>query len=213
MEVVQSLFGFLAHLDQHLVTLATKYGVWIYAILFAIIFAETGLVVTPFLPGDSLIFVAGAVAAIGAMDVHFLAAILILAAFLGNVVNFRIGHFLGPKIFSREGGWFFRRDYLERTHAFFERHGGKTIVISRFLPIFRTYAPFVAGIGRMSGWKFTGFNLVGAILWVGILVYAGYFVGNQPIVKNNLTIVIVAIIVISLLPALVAYLRGRRATA
>jgi membrane-associated protein len=209
LELFSTFLEFVLHLDTHLVSLTQSYGAWIYGILFLIIFAETGLVVTPFLPGDSLLFVAGAVAAIGAMDIHVLALLLIAAAFLGNFVNFRIGKFIGPKIFSRSGSWFFKREYLERTHAFFERHGGKTIVISRFLPILRTYAPFVAGLGQMPTTRFAAFNLVGALSWVGLLLYAGYFFGNIPFVKKNLSLVIIAIIVLSLLPGIVAYLRGR----
>jgi membrane-associated protein len=209
LELVQSLFDIIRHLDHHLVTWSATYGVWIYAILFGVIFAETGLVVAPFLPGDSLLFVAGAVAAAGSMDVNLLVLTLVAAAFFGNLTNFHIGRFIGPRVFRNEGGRFFRRDYLERTHAFFERHGGKAIIISRFLPILRTYAPFVAGISQMSGYKFALFNLAGAVAWVASLVYAGYLIGNQPLIKNNLTLVIIAIIVVSLLPGAIAYLRSR----
>ncbi len=213
MELLTTAFQFLAHLDVHLASLAQNYGAWVYVILFLIIFAETGLVVTPFLPGDSLLFVAGAVAAVGAMDVNKLVIVLIIAAFLGNYVNFQIGKFLGKRYFIDRESRFIKREYLEKTHAFFEKHGGKTIIISRFLPILRTYAPFVAGIGRMGNWRFTMFNAVGAVLWVASLTYAGYLFGNIPIIKNNLTLVIIAIIVISLLPGVVAYLKTRTRSA
>lgn len=209
MELLTTAFQFLAHLDVHLASLAQNYGAWVYVILFLIIFAETGLVVTPFLPGDSLLFVAGAVAAVGAMDVNKLVIVLIVAAFLGNYVNFQIGKYLGKRYFIDRESRFIKREYLEKTHAFFEKHGGKTIIISRFLPILRTYAPFVAGIGRMGNWRFTMFNAAGAVLWVASLTYAGYLFGNIPFIKNNLTLVIVAIIVISLLPGVIAYLKTR----
>ena len=209
MELLTTAFQFLAHLDVHLASLAQNYGAWVYVILFLIIFAETGLVVTPFLPGDSLLFVAGAVAAVGAMDVNKLVIVLIVAAFLGNYVNFQIGKYLGKRNFIDRESRFIKREYLEKTHAFFEKHGGKTIIISRFLPILRTYAPFVAGIGRMGNWRFTMFNAAGAVLWVTSLTYAGYLFGNIPFIKNNLTLVIVAIIVISLLPGVIAYLKTR----
>jgi membrane-associated protein len=213
MELLTTAFQFLAHLDVHLASLAQNHGAWVYVILFLIIFAETGLVVTPFLPGDSLLFVAGAVAAVGAMDVNKLVIVLIIAAFLGNYVNFQIGKFLGKRYFIDRESRFIKREYLEKTHAFFEKHGGKTIIISRFLPILRTYAPFVAGIGRMGNWRFTMFNAVGAVLWVASLTYAGYLFGNIPFIKNNLTLVIIAIIVISLLPGVVAYLKTRTRSA
>jgi membrane-associated protein len=213
LEYLSVAYQFLAHLDVHLASLAQNYGAWVYVILFLIIFAETGLVVTPFLPGDSLLFVAGAVAAVGAMDVNKLVVVLIVAAFLGNYVNFQIGKYFGKKFFIDRESRFFKREYLEKTHAFFERHGGKTIIISRFLPILRTYAPFVAGIGRMGAWRFSMFNIAGAVLWVASLTYAGYLFGNIPIIKNNLTLVIVAIIIVSLLPGLIAYFRTRTKSA
>ena len=212
MEYLSIAYQFLAHLDVHLANLAQNYGSWVYVILFLIIFAETGLVVTPFLPGDSLLFVAGAVAAVGAMDVNKLVIVLIIAAFLGNYLNFQIGKYLGKRCFIDRQSRFLKREYLDKTHAFFERHGGKTIIISRFLPILRTYAPFVAGIGRMGSWRFAMFNVVGAVLWVAGLTYAGYLFGNFPIIKNNLTLVIVAIIVLSLLPGVVAYFKSRTKT-
>ena len=212
MEYLSIAYQFLAHLDAHLTSLAQNYGSWVYVILFLIIFAETGLVVTPFLPGDSLLFVAGAVAAVGAMDVNKLVIVLIIAAFLGNYLNFQIGKYLGKRYFIDRQSRFLKREYLDKTHAFFERHGGKTIIISRFLPILRTYAPFVAGIGRMGNWRFAMFNAVGAVLWVAGLTYAGYSFGNFPFIKNNLTLVIVAIIVLSLLPGVVAYFKTRTQT-
>ena len=212
MEYLSIAYQFLAHLDAQLANLAQNYGYWVYVILFLIIFAETGLVVTPFLPGDSLLFVAGAVAAVGAMDVNKLVIVLIIAAFLGNYLNFQIGKYLGKRYFIDRQSRFLKREYLDKTHAFFERHGGKTIIISRFLPILRTYAPFVAGIGRMGNWRFAMFNVVGAVLWVAGLTYAGFLFGNFPFIKNNLTLVIVAIIVLSLLPGVVAYFKTRTKT-
>jgi membrane-associated protein len=180
-----------------------------YALLFVIIFAETGLVVTPFLPGDSLLFVAGALAATGGIDVHLLAVLLILAAVLGNTVNYSIGYWLGPRVFHWEQSRWFNRKALARAHAFYEKHGGKTIVITRFVPILRTFAPFVAGIAQMTYVRFTAYNVAGAVLWVGSLLYTGYGFGNVPFIKNNLTIVIFAIIALSLVPLVVEYLRHR----
>ena len=201
------------HLDKHLALLVQQYGLWIYGILFFIIFAETGFVVFPFLPGDSLLFVAGALAAIGqgGMDIRTLIGVLLAAAVLGNTVNYHIGRYLGPKVFHWENSRFFNRAALEKTHAFYKRHGGKTLVISRFLPLFRTFAPFVAGIGAMSYAKFTIFNLVGATAWVVSLCLGGYWLGNLPWVKQNLSLLIVGIIVISLLPVAIGWLRHRSA--
>ena len=201
------------HLDKHLALLVQQYGLWIYGILFFIVFAETGFVVFPFLPGDSLLFVAGALAAIGqgGMDISTLIGVLLAAAVLGNTVNYHIGRYLGPKVFHWENSRFFNRAALEKTHAFYERHGGKTLVISRFLPLFRTFAPFVAGIGAMSYAKFTIFNLVGATAWVVSLCLGGYWLGNLPWVKQNLSLLIVGIIVVSLLPVAIGWLRHRSA--
>jgi membrane-associated protein len=204
-----SLVDLVRHLDEHLAALAQTHGAWIYAILFAIIFAETGLVVTPFLPGDSLLFVAGAVAAAGSMNVHLLAAVLMLAAILGNQVNYEIGRWIGPRVFRIEDRWYFKRRYLEQTRAFYERHGGKAITISRFVPIVRTYAPFVAGVSAMDRSRFALFNVAGGALWVIALIYTGYFFGNIAWVKSNLGLVIIAIIIASIMPAVVAYLRSR----
>ena len=201
------------HLDQHLALLVQQYGLWIYGILFFIIFAETGFVVFPFLPGDSLLFVAGALAAIGqgGMDITTLIAVLLVAAMLGNTVNYHIGRYLGPKVFHWENSRFFNRTALEKTHAFYEKHGGKTLVISRFLPLFRTFAPFVAGIGAMSYARFTIFNLVGAAAWVVSLCLGGYWLGNLPWVKQNLSLLIIGIIVVSLLPVVIGWLKHRSA--
>lgn len=187
--------------------LLQQHGAWIYLLLFAIIFSETGLVVTPFLPGDSLLFVAGALAAAGGMDVHLLALVLVLAAVLGNTVNYSIGYYIGPRVFHWEGSRFFNRKALDRAHAFYERHGGKTIIITRFVPILRTFAPFVAGIARMTYLSFFAYNLAGALAWVLSLLYAGYWFGTVPLVKQNLSLVILSIIVLSVMPIAFEYLR------
>jgi membrane-associated protein len=211
MELLMQFFDIVLHLDKHLAVLVQQYGLWIYGILFVIIFSETGFVVTPFLPGDSLLFVAGALAAIGegGMDIVVLMGVLSLAAILGNTVNYHVGRYLGPKVFHWENSRFFNRDALVKTHAFYEKHGGKTLIISRFLPLFRTFAPFVAGIGAMSYAKFTLFNLIGAIGWVVSLCLAGYWLGNMPWVKANLSVIIVGIIIFSLVPIGIGYLKSR----
>jgi membrane-associated protein len=201
------------HLDAHLYELVSAYGPWVYLILFLVIFAETGLVVTPFLPGDSLLFATGAIAATGALNPQWVCALLAAAAVLGDACNYWIGHYVGPKVFTRQKSWFFNPEHLHRTHAFYERHGGKTIIIARFVPIIRTFAPFVAGIGEMSYRRFFSFNVVGALLWVPGLVYAGYFFGNLPLVKKNFSLVIFAIIGLSVLPMAVEFVRGRRKAA
>jgi membrane-associated protein len=208
-ELIQSFIDLVVHLDRHLLELVATYGVWVYAILFLIVFCETGLVVTPFLPGDSLLFVAGTVAATGALNVHVLVLCLILAAVLGNSVNYAVGRWIGPRVFRFEDSWLFRRAYLERTHRYFEKYGGRTIVITRFVPIVRTYAPFVAGIGGMAYWRFSLFNLAGAALWAAGLIYAGYFFGNLPVVRGNLSLVIVGIIVLSILPGIIEVVRHK----
>ena len=201
------------HLDKHLALLVQQYGLWIYGILFFIVFAETGFVVTPFLPGDSLLFVAGALAAIGegGMDILVLMGVLTVAAVLGNTLNYQIGRFLGPKVFHWENSRFFNKDALVKTHAFYEKHGGKTLVISRFLPLFRTFAPFVAGIGSMTYARFTLFNLVGALAWVVSLCLAGYWLGNLPWVRANLSLIIVGIIAFTLMPLGIGWLKSRTA--
>jgi membrane-associated protein len=209
-EILLGAWDLVVHLDRHLAALLQEHGAWVYALLFVIIFGETGLVVTPFLPGDSLLFVAGALAATGGMDVHLLALLLVLAAILGNTTNYSIGYWLGPKVFHWEQSRWFNRRALDRAHAFYERHGGMTIVITRFAPIIRTFAPFVAGIAQMTYIRFTAYNVLGAVLWVGSLVYAGYWFGNVPLVKDNLAVVILAIVAVSLLPLLVEYARHRR---
>jgi membrane-associated protein len=210
MELITQFIDIVLHLDVHLAVLIQRYGLWVYGILFLIIFCETGLVVTPFLPGDSLLFIAGALAAGGQLDVHMLVLLLTVAAFLGNALNFRIGKFVGPKAFSNPDARFLKPEYLQRTHRFYERHGGKTIVLSRFLPIIRTYAPFVAGASQMNSIHFLTYNLAGAILWTGSLTYGGYFFGNLPVVRDNLTLIIVALVIIPGLPALIGFLRARR---
>ena len=209
MELLFSGWDLLVHLDRHLATLLEQHGAWVYLLLFVIIFCETGLVVTPFLPGDSLLFIAGTLAAGGGIDVHLIAVLLVAAAALGNTVNYSIGRFIGPKVFHWEESRLFNRRALDHAHAFYEKHGGKTIVITRFVPILRTFAPFVAGIARMSYLSFTAYNLAGALAWVLSLLYAGYWFGNVPFVKENLTIVIVGIVVLSVTPLAFEYLRQR----
>ncbi|MEF8721527.1 DedA family protein [Candidatus Accumulibacter phosphatis] len=213
MEYLTYFIDIVLHLDKHLAMLVEQYGQWIYVILFVIIFSETGFVVTPFLPGDSLLFVAGALAAVGGMDISILMVVLMAAAILGNMLNYQIGRYFGPKVFHWEQSRFFNRAALDKTHAFYEKHGGKTLVISRFLPLFRTFAPFVAGIGAMSYARFTFFNLVGGVSWVGSLTLAGYLFGNLPWIQKNLTLVILVIIAISLLPLLIGWLQHRKAEA
>jgi membrane-associated protein len=209
MDLLLWFWDLLVHLDKHLAVLLQQYGTWIYALLFLIIFCETGLVVTPFLPGDSLLFVAGTLWATSGMDVHLLVMLLIVAAILGDTVNYAIGAYFGPKVFHWEQSRWFNKRALERTHEFYERHGGKTIIIARFVPLIRTFAPFVAGIGRMTYRRFAVFNVAGAVLWVTSLVYAGYFFGNIPVIRNNLTLVIFAIIGLSLAPIVVEVARAR----
>ena len=209
MDLLFSGWDLLVHLDRHLAVLLQQYGAWVYLLLFAIIFCETGLVVTPFLPGDSLLFIAGALAAGGGIDVHLLALVLVAAAVLGNTVNYSIGRFIGPKVFHWEDSRFFNKRALERAHAFYEKHGGKTIIITRFVPVLRTFAPFVAGIARMTYINFTAYNVAGALAWVFLLLYAGYWFGNVPFVKENLTWVILGIIVVSVTPLAFEYVRQR----
>lgn len=210
MELFKQAVDFLLHLDIHLNDLITAYGTWTYAILFLIIFCETGLVITPFLPGDSLLFAAGAFAAAGSLDAGWLVVLLSVAAIVGNIVNYWIGHYLGPRILRHGNVRFLNKHYLERTHRFYEKHGGKTIVIARFLPIIRTFAPFVAGIGFMSYARFMVYNVAAGVFWVGIFIFGGYYFGNLPVVRNNFSAVIAAIIVISTLPALIEYIRHKR---
>ena len=213
MELIAAFLDLVLHLDKHLAVMVQQYGTWIYAILFAIIFSETGFVVTPFLPGDSLLFIAGALAALGGMNIVVLLAVLIAAAVLGNTLNYQIGRFLGPKVFHWENSRFFNRSALEKTHAFYEKHGGKTLVISRFMPLFRTFAPFVAGIGAMGVVRFSLFNLAGAVGWVASLTLAGYFFGNRPWVQENLSAVIIGIIAVSMIPVVVGWWKQRQSAA
>lgn len=210
MDLLSGFVDVILHLDLHLRELAQTYGGWVYAFLFLIVFLETGVVVTPFLPGDSLLFVAGTIAAAGELNVHVLVLFLIAAAIAGDSLNYAIGRYLGPRVFRFEDSRFFKRAYVDRTHAFFERHGGKAIIIARFVPIIRTYAPFVAGIGAMDYRRFLIFNVTGAVLWVVLLTYAGFFFGNLPLVRNNLTAVILGIIVLSVMPAIIEFWRARR---
>jgi membrane-associated protein len=209
MEWLSVLLDYLLHVDVHLNDLILRYGEWTYGILFVVVFCETGLVVTPFLPGDSLLFAAGAFAAKGSLDSVGLFLSLSVAAILGDTLNYWIGSLIGPRVFQNGGGRFFRKEYLDRTHAFYERHGGKTIIIARFIPIIRTFAPFVAGIGSMRYGYFLAYNVIGGIVWVASFVFGGYYFGTMPAVKNNFTLVIVAIILISTLPPIIEFLRHR----
>jgi membrane-associated protein len=198
------------HLDRYLSAIIQQYGLWTYGILFVVIFIETGLVVTPFLPGDSLLFAAGTFAALKALNIGWLMALLAAAAIIGDTVNYWVGHVLGPKIFHTGGSRVFKKEYLDRTHAFFEKYGGKTIIIARFVPIVRSFAPLVAGIGRMSYGRFIAFNVVGGVGWVVLLTGAGYFFGNIPVVRKNFSLAILAIIIISTIPAVTEALRHRK---
>jgi membrane-associated protein len=210
MELLAQFFDIVLHLDQHLTVLIQTYGAWVYLILFVIIFCETGLVVAPFLPGDSLLFVAGALAAAGALDVHGLFALLVLAAFGGDNTNYWIGRFLGPRVFRREHSRLLNPEHIRSTQRFYEKHGGKTVILARFLPVIRTFAPFVAGIGRMMYARFVFYSFSGSVFWIGFFVYGGYYFGNIPFVKNNLTLFILAIIVASIMPGVVQFVRHRR---
>ncbi|MFN2160154.1 MAG: DedA family protein [Anaerolineales bacterium] len=211
MEIISYFIDFILHLDEHLSTIIQNYGTWTYLILFVIIFMETGLVVTPFLPGDSLLFAAGTFAspALGsALNIFLLWALLVAAAVIGDTVNYWVGHFIGPRAFSGEVR-FLKKEYLDRTHEFYEKHGGKTIILARFVPIIRTFAPFVAGVGEMSYGRFISYNVIGGVLWVSIFTMGGYFFGNLPFVKENFTVVVVAIIFISVLPAVYEIVKER----
>jgi membrane-associated protein len=203
------IYSLLA-LDDSVATLAAQYGHWIYAILFLVIFAETGLVVFPFLPGDSILFIAGTVVATADLNVHVLVVALSAAAIIGDSVNYAVGHYIGPKVYHRPDSRWFRKKHLERTQAFYDRYGGVTIILARFVPIIRTFAPFLAGVAEMSYRRFLAYNVVGAIAWITSLTYAGYLFGNIPWVKHNLTYIVVGIVIVSLIPAIVTYLRERR---
>lgn len=211
MEFVTHIIDLFLHLDTHLAELVAEYGAWIYALLFLIIFCETGLIVLPFLPGDSLLFVAGTLAGAALLDPHLLAVSLIIAAILGDTVNYAIGRRTGPAVFESERFRFLNRDHLLHARSFYEKHGGKTIILARFIPIIRTFAPFVAGIGQMGYSRFLRFNVVGAVLWVVLFVYGGYLFGNIPAIKENLSLMIVGIIILSIAPGLIEYLRHRLA--
>ena len=211
MELLKTLLDIFLHIDKHLSELIQNYGLWTYLIMFTIIFLETGLVVTPFLPGDSLLFAAGTFAALGALDMMWLFVILSIAAIAGDTVNYWIGAYVGPKVFHKEKVRFLNKEYLDRTHQFYEKYGGKTIIIARFVPIIRTFAPFVAGIGSMTYWRFISYNVIGGIAWIVLCTLAGFFFGNLPIVKENFSLVILAIIIISILPGVIEYMRHRLA--
>ena len=208
--MLTTLFYSLLALDQTLADIATQYGPWLYALLFAIIFAETGVVVFPFLPGDSILFIAGTVVASANLNVHLLVALLIVAAVLGDSLNYAIGHYIGPRIFHRPDSRWFRQEHLRRTQAFYDKYGGVTIIIGRFVPIIRTFAPFLAGVAGMSYQRFLSYNVIGGVAWVALLVYAGYLFGNIPWVKDNLTFIVIAIVVVSLIPAVHTFLAERR---
>lgn len=211
MEFLQLIIDFILHIDHHMVQLVQDYHLWTYAILFVIIFCETGLVVTPFLPGDSLLFVAGAITALPEMplEIGYLVVVVFTAAVLGDSCNYMIGHFFGKKLFSNPDSKIFKQSYLDKTHDFFRKYGGKTIILARFVPIVRTFAPFVAGMGKMNYYYFMIYNLTGAALWVGIFCFAGYFFGDLPFVQQNLKLLLLAIIVISVLPAVIEVIRAR----
>jgi membrane-associated protein len=209
MEWIQTLIDLVLHVDKHLDSLISQFGVWFYVLMFLVIFCETGLIVTPFLPGDSLLFALGAFAARGSLSLLPLLILLPIAAILGDMVNYWCGVWLGPKIFRGDKIRFLKKEHLDRTHAFYEKYGAKTIVLARFVPIVRTFAPFVAGMGRMSYAKFSLYNVLGALLWVGLFVPAGYFFADHPLVRKNFTVVMLAIIVLSVLPAVFEFLRER----
>lgn len=209
MDILLYLIDFFIHLDKYLPLIIESVGVWVYVIVFIVIFCETGLVVTPILPGDSLLFALGALAALGALHIEALLILLSIAAIAGDSVNYAVGHYIGPRVFQFEDSRFFKKKYLEKTHEFYEKHGGKTIIIAQYMPIIRTFAPFVAGVGAMNYSKFILFNITGCITWVCIFLLAGYYFGNIPIVKRNFTIVIMTIIIISVMPGFITYVRQK----
>ena len=212
MELITYLIDLFLHLDEHLSVVIQNYGTWTYALLFLIIFLETGLVITPFLPGDSLLFAAGTFAGLGSLNVIVLFLLLSAAAIIGDTVNYWIGHYIGPRAFSGEIR-FLKKEYLDRTHEFYEKHGGKTIILARFVPIIRTFAPFVAGIGAMSYGRFITYNVVGGVVWVAIFIFGGHFFGNLRFVQDNFTFVVLAIIFISVLPGVFEFLKERSRSA
>ena len=211
MTTIHNIIDFILHINIHLANIVHSFGLWSYLILFLIIFAETGLVVMPFLPGDSLLFAAGALAGISTLNPHALVLSLIVAAILGNTVNYAIGYWLGPKVFRLPKSRWFNPAYLQKAHNFYERFGGRAIILARFIPIIRTFIPFVAGIARMHWIRFQLFNFIGSIAWVGIIIYLGYFFGNTPIMQENFSLIVIAIIIISLIPPLIGYIKHRRA--
>jgi membrane-associated protein len=210
MEFITAFIDIVLHLDAHLLVLTQQYGMWVYAILFLIIYCETGLVITPFLPGDSLLFVAGALCGMAALQIEIVIPFLVLAAFCGDNTNYWIGRLLGVRLLGNTNGRLIKREHLDKTHAFYEKHGGKTIIFARFLPIIRTFAPFVAGVGLMRYRLFVMFSALGSVAWISSLTVAGYLFGNIPVVKNNLTLIIIAIMAITLLPALLELIRHRK---
>lgn len=211
MELLHSFIQIFLHLDKHINTVILDYGAWTYLILFMIIFCETGLVVTPVLPGDSLLFAVGSIAAMGSLDVGTLFILLSVAAILGDTVNYGVGHIIGPAVFHKKDSRIFRKEYLDRTHGFYEKYGGKTIILARFVPIVRTFAPFVAGVGAMTYPRFIVYNIAGGLSWIALFIFGGYFFGSIPMVKQNFTAVIMAIILISILPGVFEFIRHRRA--
>ena len=210
MDLLAAFLDIILHLDAHLLALTHQYGVWIYGILFLIIFAETGLVIAPFLPGDTLLFVAGALCGMGALQLEWLIPLLVLAAFSGDNTNYWIGRLIGMRLLKRAGGRLIRREHLDKTHAFYEKHGGKTVILARFMPIIRTFAPFVAGIGLMRYRLFVLFSALGSVAWITSLTVAGFFFGNIPAVKNNLSLIVIGIVVISFLPVIREFIRHRK---
>ncbi len=213
MEILVKVIKMFLHLDKHLNIVIQNYGVWTYLIIFLIVFCETGLVITPLLPGDSLLFAAGSFAGMGMLDVRLLFLILSVAAILGDSVNYYIGRYMGPKVFQKGNSRIFKKEYLDKTHKFYEKYGGKTIILARFIPIVRTFAPFVAGVGNMSYGRFAVYNITGGIVWVGLFVFGGYYFGSLQIVRQNFSIVILAIIFISILPGMVEFIRHKRQSA
>ncbi len=210
MELITKIIDFVLHLDKYLNVIVESSGLWCYLIFFLIIFAETGLVVTPFLPGDSMLFALGTFAAMGSLKVGWVFVILSAAAILGDSANYAIGKYFGQIILKHEGTWFLKKEHIERTHKFYEKYGAKTIVIARFVPIVRTFAPFIAGVGKMTYPKFFSYNVIGGLLWVTLFVFGGFFFGNIPVIKRNFTLVIFAIIIISILPAVIEVIRQKR---
>ena len=210
MDIIINFIDFFIHLDRYLPLIIDTFGIWAYVIVFLVVFCETGLVVTPILPGDSLLFALGTFAALGSLNIEVLSISLCIAAIAGDTVNYTIGHYIGPKVFHYEDSRFFKKEYLLKTHRFYEKHGGKTIVIARFMPIIRTFAPFVAGVGAMSYAKFILYNISGGIAWVCIFLLGGYFFGNIPSVKSNFAVVIIAIVLVSVMPGFIEYWRQKR---